>query len=251
MYRAADVALRTLREAAERVAPGNTQKMVTVTSSLAFCSLWLIPRLSAFRSAHPDVDVRIAANNQILDLDREQIDLAIRYCPVVAAPPGSIRMFGEEIVPVCSPQLLKDRARPLKSPADLHRHALLHFDHTEGSIPWLTWSVWLESAGLAELKPAGSLRFSHYDQVIGAALAGQGVALGRRPLVTSFIADGSLVEPFGSDAVTDRAYFIVRTAATRTRRDVDDCVAWLVAESADMVREMDRNKNRQRARKKK
>ena len=251
MYRAADVALRTLREAAERIAPGNTRKMVTVTSSLAFCSLWLIPRLSAFRSAHPDVDVRIAANNQVLDLDREQIDLAIRYCPVAAAPSGSIRMFGEEIVPVCSPLLLKDRARPLKSPADLCRHALLHFDHTEGSIPWLTWSVWLESAELAELKPAGSLRFSHYDQVIGAALAGQGVALGRRPLVTSFIADGSLVEPFGSDAVTDRAYFIVRTDATRTRRDVDDCVAWLVAECADLVREMDRNKTRQRARKKK
>src|SRR5882672_6121799 len=76
MYRAADIALRTLREAADRIAPGTMRKMVTVTSSMAFCSLWLIPRLSAFRKAHADVDVRIAANNQILDLDRERIDLA-------------------------------------------------------------------------------------------------------------------------------------------------------------------------------
>jgi DNA-binding transcriptional LysR family regulator len=242
MYRAADVALRTLREAAERIAPGNTQKMVTVTSSMAFCSLWLIPRLSVFRKAHPDVDVRISANNQVLDLDREQIDLAIRYCPVAAAPPGSIRMFGEEIVVVCSPQLVKDRARPLKSPADLRHHTLLHFDHADGSIPWIMWGVWLESAGLPELRPAGSLRFSHYDQVIAAAVQGQGVALGRRPLVVNLLADGSLVAPFRSDSVTDRAYFIVRAATTRTRRDVDDFVAWLVAESADLVRTMDRNR---------
>ncbi|HXF16646.1 MAG TPA: LysR substrate-binding domain-containing protein [Burkholderiales bacterium] len=249
MYRAADIALRTLHEAAERIAPGNTQDMVTVTSSMAFCSLWLIPRLSAFRNTRPDLDVRISANNQVLDLEREQIDVAIRYCPVMAAPPGAIRMFGEEIVVVCSPQLLKDRARPLRSPGDLRRHTLLHFDHAEGSIPWLSWSVWLESARMPELKSAGSLRFSHYDQVIGAALRGQGIALGRRPLVADLLADGALVAPLRQDSVTDRAYFIVRSAAVRSRRDVDDFIAWLIAESAALVRIMDKHKrNRRHAR---
>lgn len=249
MYRAADLALRTLREAAERVVPGSRQKMLTVTSSMAFCSLWLIPRLSAFRKAHAEVDVRISANNSVLDLDREQIDVAIRYCPLSAAPPGSVRMFGEEIVPICGRQLLKVRAHPLKVAADLRNHTLLHFDHPEGSIPWLSWSVWLESAGLPDLKPAGALRFSHYDQVVAAAIAGQGVALGRRPLVANLIADGSLVAPFKSDSVTDRAYFIVRTAATQGRRDVDDFVAWLTAESAELERAMGRTKAKARSRK--
>ena len=250
MYRAADLALRTLREAAERVVPGNKQKMVTVTSSMAFCSLWLIPRLSAFRKAHADVDVRISANNSVLDLDREQIDLAIRYCPLSAAPSGSIRMFGEEIVPICGRQMLKDGTRPLKAATDLRNHTLLHFDHPEGSIPWMSWSVWLESAGVPDLKPAGSLRFSHYDQVVAAAIAGQGVALGRRPLVANLIADGSLVAPFKSDSVTDRAYFIVRTAATQARHDIDDFVAWLIAESAELERTMDKTKSKARTRKK-
>lgn len=249
MYRAADAALRTLREAAERIAPGNKQKMVTVTSSMAFCSLWLIPRLSAFRKVHPDVDVRISANNTVLDLDREQIDVAIRYCPLPAAPSGSIRMFGEEIVPICGRQLLKGGKHPLKEAADLRNHTLLHFDHPEGSIPWLSWSVWLESAGVPDLKPAGALRFSHYDQVVAAAIAGQGVALGRRPLVANLIADGSLMAPFKSDSVTDRAYFIVRASANQARRDVDDFVAWLIAESAELERAMDRTKIRARARK--
>jgi DNA-binding transcriptional LysR family regulator len=244
MHRAADIALRTLREAAERITPGAMQKMVTVTSSMAFCSLWLIPRLTAFRKAHPDVEVRISANNRVLDLDRERIDLGIRYCPVRLAPLGSIRMFGEEIVPVCSPALLKDRARPLKSPSDLRHHTLLHFDDTDGSIPWLAWNVWLETAGLPELKPAGTLRFSHYDQVVRAALDGQGVALGRRPLVTSSLADGSLVAPFASDSVTDRAYFIVRAESTRMRADVDDFVAWLIEESAALAAAIARDKKR-------
>jgi LysR family glycine cleavage system transcriptional activator len=246
MYRATDIALRTLHEAAERIAPGNTQKMVTVTSSMAFCSLWLIPRLSGFRKTRPDLDVRISANNQVLDLEREQIDLAIRYCAVTAAPPGAIRMFGEEIVVVCSPQLLKERARPLKSPSDLRHHTLLHFDHAEGSIPWLAWSVWLESARMPDLKPAGSLRFSHYDQVVGAALRGQGVALGRRPLVANLLADGALVAPFRPESITDRAYFIVRSASVHGRRDVDDFTAWLIAESAALVRIMDKHKRSRR-----
>ena len=232
MFRAAASALRTLTDAADRIAPTGAQKLVTVTSSMAFCSLWLIPRLSAFRRIQPEVDVRISANNQVLDLDRERIDLAIRYCPLSGAPAGSVRMFGEEIVPVCSPSLLKERSRPLKSAADLSRHVLLHFDDPERSIPWLAWSVWLESAGLADLKPAGSLRFSHYDQVINAALRGQGVALGRRPLIRGFVADGTLVAPFPVGPVTDRAYFIVRTAASAGRHEVDHFVQWLVDESA-------------------
>jgi DNA-binding transcriptional LysR family regulator len=86
------------------------------------------------------------------------------------------------------------------------------------------------------------VRFSHYDQVIAAALQGQGVALGRRPLVANLLSDGSLVAPFRSDSATDRAYFIVRAEATRTRRDVDDFVAWLVAQSAELVRTMQRNR---------
>lgn len=235
MRRAVDSALGTLHQAVEQVSPGATPKMVTVTSSMAFSSLWLIPRLSGFRRLHPDEDVRISANNQVLDLDRERIDLAIRYCPSRAAPAGSVRLFGEEILPVCSPTLLKDRNRPLKSPQDLRHHVLLHFDEPHRPTPWLTWNVWLETAGVPDLEPADSLRFNHYDQTIGAALGGQGVALGRRPLVKKLLADGALVAPFPLGSVTDRAYFIVRTPATAGRPQVAHFVEWLIAEAAAMI----------------
>lgn len=240
MQRAVGQALQTLQSAVERIAPDPRQNLVTVTASVSFCSLWLIPRLTAFRKLHPDVDVRISANNLVLDLDRERIDIGIRYCPVAKAPPGSIRLFGEEILPVCSPALLRDRSRPLKSVSDLKHHVLLHLDDSDRSIPWLTWGVWLESAGVPDLKPAGSLRFSHYDQVINAAIGGQGVAIGRRPLVRYFIEEKSLVVPFPLGSVTDRAYFIVRTAATAARSEVKDFVDWLIAESTALVATMDK-----------
>jgi LysR family glycine cleavage system transcriptional activator len=240
MLRAVEQALRTLHDAVERIAPDSGQNLVTVTSSIAFCSLWLIPRLAAFRKIHPEVDVRISADNQVLDLDRERIDIGIRYCPAAKAPPGAIRLFGEEILPVCSPALLKDRSRPLKSASDLKHHVLLHFDDSNRSIPWLAWGVWLESAGVPDLKPAGSLRFSHYDQVVNAAIGGQGVALGRRPLVRNLIDEGSLAVPFSLGSVTDRAYFIVRTAATASRNEVNAFVDWLIAESAALVATMEK-----------
>jgi len=252
MWRAVDGALRTLRQAVEQVSPGAMPKMVTVTSSMAFSSLWLIPRLSGFRRLHPDVDVRVSANNQVLDLDRERIDLAVRYCPSRAAPVGSVRLFGEEILPVCSPALLRDRKRPLKSPRDLRHHVLLHFDEPHRPTPWLTWNVWLESAGVPDLEPADSLRFNHYDQTIGAALGGQGVALGRRPLVRKLLADGALVAPFPLGSVTDRAYFIVRTPATAGRTEVAHFVEWLIAEAAaTTAREGDGGVSKRKSRRRK
>jgi LysR family transcriptional regulator, glycine cleavage system transcriptional activator len=244
LLRGAEKALRTLHEAVESIGPDSRQNMVTVTSSIAFCSLWLIPRLSAFRKLHPEVDVRISADNQVVDLDRERIDVGIRYCPAAKAPPGSIRLFGEEILPVCSPVLRKDRSRPLKSVSDLKHHVLLHFEDSDRSVPWIAWDVWLESAGFPDLRPAGSLRFSHYDQVVNAAIGGQGVALGRRPLVRQFIEAGSLVVPFPLGSVTDRAYFIVRTAATAARSEVNDFVDWLIAESTALGAAMEPTRRR-------
>src|SRR5205807_1582969 len=83
-----------------------------------------------------------------------------------------------QVLRVCAPALLKDRARPLRGPADLRRHVLLHDDPgAYPALPYLEWSVWLEAMGCAGLEPAGALHFSHYDQMIQAALGGEGVAL--------------------------------------------------------------------------
>ena len=101
---------------------------LTVTMTTGFASMWLIPRLDRFTGRHPNVDVRIAATTAMLDLERDRIDIAIRFCPPAMVPEGSPRLFGEETVCVCSPRLLRDRKRPLRQPSDLEHHTLLRYE---------------------------------------------------------------------------------------------------------------------------
>jgi DNA-binding transcriptional LysR family regulator len=187
--------------------------------------------LGRFQSAHPEVDVRIDADDRVLDLDRERIDVSVRYCPPQIAPEEAVYLFSEELVPVCSPALLRDRARPLAKPTDLSRHVLLEVDDPHRPAPWLRWLAWLRQAGVPALKPAGMLTFNYYDQLIRAALTGQGVALGRSGLVRELIEDGSLAAPFRLVAATDRAYYAVTAGFARGRPEVACFMDWLVREA--------------------
>ncbi|HEV8095753.1 MAG TPA: LysR substrate-binding domain-containing protein, partial [Burkholderiales bacterium] len=111
-------------------------------------------------------------------------------------------------------------------------HVLLQYDDPEGHAPWLNWKSWLELVGLPDLRPAGSLVLSGYEQIIPAAVAGQGVALGRSPLVRELIATGKLVKPFTRASESSRAYFALASKNAAGRVEVDDFLRWLRAEAA-------------------
>jgi DNA-binding transcriptional LysR family regulator len=193
--------------------------------------MWLIPRLAGFRRTHPGVDVRITADTRVQDLERDGFDLAIRHGPAALAGANPVRLFGERVFPVCSPKLLKKI--PLREPADLKNHTLLQYDDPDARHPWLHWRSWLEVAGIADLKPAGTLSFSGYEQIIPAAVAGHGVALGRMPLLKDMLAAKQLVAPFKSSAADPaRAYFVVVSKNVAGRPEVGDFVEWLKEEAA-------------------
>jgi DNA-binding transcriptional LysR family regulator len=235
LYRATAQALRQLSDAAAKIRQRAAGRTLTVTTTIGFASLWLIPRLADFRSQRPDIDIRIAADTRMLDLEREGMELAIRYCKPLAAPEGAIKLFGEVVLPVCSPKLVT-RSAPLATPADLRRHILLHYDQPEWPSPWLSWTVWLETMQLPGLKPAGSLRFSQYDQVIHAAIDGQGVALGTSPLVRQLIKQGRLIAPLAKKFDSSRAYFLVTAPNAAERPEVKDFAAWLIRQAKQDAR---------------
>ena len=227
--------LDELGHAVTRIRRDQPAQPVTLSTAIPFAALWLLPRLPRFRARHPEIEIFISADNRILDLDRERIDLAVRYCPEAAAPPGALRLFGERLQPVCTPALAADPARPLKHPQDLARHVLLHIDDTGGRFPWLTWSQWFAAIGEPEPAGAGAVRFNQFDLLIQAALDGQGVALGRSPLVDRFIAEGKLVAPFrGKPYPSSRAYFVVQGATGAKRPEAQAVVAWLAAEAREI-----------------
>lgn len=222
--------LTTMRTATERLrAQAGRRRPISVTTTNSFASLWLIPRLAGFTRSHPGVDVRITADTRVVDLERDGFDIAIRHGPASLAGPDAVRLMGEKVFPVASPKLL--RRLPLKTPADLAHHVLLQYDDPEHRHPWLRWKPWLEVAGVPDLRPAGTLIFSGYEQIIPAALEGHGVALGRSPLVAELIRSGRLVAPFASAAEPARAYFVIVSASAADRPEVADFVAWLKTEA--------------------
>ncbi len=89
---------------------------------------------------------------------------------------------------------------------------------------------------LAQLKPAGALHFSQYDQTIQAALDGQGVALGTSPLVRQLIKQGRLIAPLAKEFETLRAYYLVIAADAAARPGVQEFAAWLLAQAKREVR---------------
>jgi LysR family transcriptional regulator, glycine cleavage system transcriptional activator len=141
-----------------------------------------------------------------------------------------VRLFGEEMVPVCAPALLRDRARPLKRPQDLAHHVLLHYDYPGAQRLFMDWGTWLTSLGIAEVKSAGGLHFSQYEQMIQAAIAGQGVALGRQPLVNDLIQSGMLAAPFKETVDGSRSYFIIESPLAGGKPHVRQFAAWLIDE---------------------
>ena len=231
LYPAAAQVLATMRGVTDRLRAVRGRRTLAVTTTQSFASLWLIPRLAGFTRANPEVDVRISAETRVLDLERDGLDLAIRHGPPSLAGPNAIRLFGERVFPVCSPTLMKDPRRPLREPADLRRHVLLQYDDPDGRHPWMHWKTWLEIERLTDLRPAGNIVLSGYDQIIPAAIAGHGVALGRSPLVREAIAAGELVAPFKRSADPARAYFAVLARDAGGRPEVAAFLAWLRGEA--------------------
>lgn len=225
LFRAADGAIGQLQDALA-TATTRLRRPVTVTASTGVAALWLLPRLADFQKSHADVDLRVmATNTTIADLAAEQIDLAIRYCSPDQAPHGAVRLFGETLAPVASPLL---DIRALDSSNTLSRQVLLEFDDARRH--WLRWENWLAAAGWSPDQCQGILRFNQYDQAILAAVAGQGIAIGRLELLAPMLADGRLrvLETPHAGPASHYACWLVQASA-HPRREVRHVIDWIMA----------------------
>ena len=221
--------LAELGKVTEKVTASRAEARVRVTTTLSFASLWLVPRLAAFQEKHADVHVHVVADNVMRDLVRDDFDAAIRYCTEADAQ-GAVKLFDEALAPVCSPEL---RAR-VKGIDDLARVPLIHFNDLEGRAPWLSWDLYFAQSGHAGSRGNGAVYLSHYDQAIRAARAGQGVALGRLPLIDASLADGGLVAPLERESavvVPDRGYWLALPHARESKPEVALFTSWLMEEA--------------------
>lgn len=224
LFRETEKALRRIQEALEHLKP--RRRPVTITASIGVSTLWLLPRLGDFQRRHPEIDVRVTTLNRVVDLDREDVDLSIRYGRPADVPAGARRLFGERIGIVAHPLLGISR---LTGPADLADQVLLEYD--DARTPWLQWESCLAHLGWTGLRPRGMPRFNQYDQAILAALGGQGLALGRLPLLDRQLAAGLLrVLPTpGPLPETDYAYWLLQRSEPSPAAAA--VAAWIVEET--------------------
>lgn len=231
LYIAVTEVLSQLHHVGGQLKRDRRAKTVVVTTTPGFAGLWLIPRLANFTATRPDVDVRISAGYNIVNLARDGFDLAIRYRSADDIDSGAECLFDDVVMPVCSPKLLRDPARPLKAPEDLRHHALIYLESGPGP-DMQDWTIWLRAMKLEHLKPASVLHFSQFDQVINAAVAGQGIALGRMPLLKEMFRDKRLVAPFEKIVASPKSYYLVRSPSAARKPEVADFAAWVKAEAA-------------------
>jgi LysR family glycine cleavage system transcriptional activator len=194
-----------------------------------FATKWLIPRLDGFRAANPDIDVRISATLELVGFERDGIDAAVRIGRGRYPGLASHRLFGESVVPMCSPALLKGE-HPLASPADLRHHVLLHFDWPAQEQVTPDWGTWLRSTEVKGVDATRGPRFTQPDYAMQAAAEGAGVVLGWRSLAQADLDSGRLIIPFDVPLEMDVAFYLVYPEAASERPKLARFREWLLAQ---------------------
>ena len=234
--------LDALHAAVARVKDREDVRSLTVVAPPNFASRWLLPRLSKFTEAHPELELHVAARQAMVDtmadgslvvpeVDNDAPVAMVRFG--TGHYPGAHveEIFNAVFVPVCSPRLMKG-AHPLRKPGDLRHHTLIHDDTVveEGARP--SWNDWLQSVGVTDIDATRGPHFSDAALALDAAIEGMGVALAMKPLLGTEIGAKRVVVPFDISAPTSYSYYLVTPEAGAENRALSSFSEWLLAESA-------------------
>ena len=221
--------LKTVSAAFERIAKasealrGGKPAHLRISALPLFTNAWLIPRLEAFEKRHPDISLEIETTNRVVDIDRENVDIAIRNLRTATTGAAAIKLLDVRPVPVCTAKI----AAQLKSPSDLASQTLIHVSARDG-----TWAAWLKAVGAGGLKPRRKLSFDTVPAALEAAAQGRGVAIGLDPLVWESPLAGNLVRPFRQRVAGDASYYLVHRRGEQVRPEIAAFVSWIVSEMA-------------------
>lgn len=212
----------------------NTQRQLdtrtlTITAGPAFTAKWLAPRMFDFAQSHPDIELRFAATLRLIDFERDNMDIAIRFGEGSNKGLFNMPIIEEWMTPMMSPEL----AEKIKTPKDLHNATLLHQDDLAFTKHSSNWDAWFLAQGLGA-PPKGGPRFSQSDHANDAAVAGTGVVLGRYSLVERALRDNQLVAPFALAIVLKARYRFVCPIGAETRPQVKAFIDWVMKEVENM-----------------
>lgn len=214
--------------ASEHLRRNNLKQKVTVSATIAISSLWLTPRLSAFQSAFPHIEIIVAVSDEPTDMASEEIDLGLRYGDGNWPGHHATKLFDIESFPVCS-QAYMDNAAALATPEDLLQHSLVNLSGRYHDLE--NWVWWLQQHGVTAA-PSRVLSFDSYANVLQMALDGQAVALGFSPLVDALVQQGRLMRPIGESLATNYSVYMVRPNGVKPSQEAQQFIEWIFEQTA-------------------
>jgi LysR family glycine cleavage system transcriptional activator len=219
-----------IQSSVRRLRAHNDTGTLTVTASPSFAAKWLVLRLHRFQEKCPEVDARISATDAVVDIAKGDYDIAIRYG--AGRYPGLEveLLIKNEVFPACSPQLLTN-GPPLRTPADLPAHALIHDQAIERDPLAPTWPMWLKAAGVKNVPATSGISFNNMHLALDAAIAGHGVVLAQNTIAAADLAAGRLVRLFSLALPDQFAYYIVTAPGALERPKVRAFRDWLRCEA--------------------
>tara|TARA_R110000868_G_scaffold2809_6_gene19380 strand:- start:1011 stop:1997 length:987 start_codon:yes stop_codon:yes gene_type:complete len=210
---------------------------LTVTVEPSFAARWLVLRLGKFYRSNPEASLRLIPSTEIIDFDRQDADIGIRYGLGGWENVTCERLFEATVYPVCSPAFLQwaaDIGRPLKEPADLRFHTLLHEETVAH------WQAWIEAAGVPDAPwTARGPMFEEASLSLQAAAAGQGVALGNDPLAMADLIDGRLTRLFDLETPDEEGYWLVYPERSARKPKVQAFRNWIREEAGLLPAEIE------------
>lgn len=216
-------AFALLQAATEKIGERQRPRVLTLTATTAMIAHWLVPRLPALMRQFPHIDLRLHADDGIVDLRSRQIDVALRYGAEPGAQLTPRLLYQDSFVLVASPQLT------LKTPEDLLLATLIHTDGRRVPQPAPDWYRWRSEFGPAALQIDAGPRFTDEAHAIQAAIAGQGVAIVSQLMAQHALNTGLLVAPFNM-ALPGAAHYFVSNPDGQHPQTVAQLADWVAAE---------------------
>ena len=221
--------LRAIEVAVEEAMHQPTSIYISINTLSSIAARWLVPRLDRWRKIQPGVDIRISTSGELVDLRRDQLDLAIRIGDGNYPGLDRIHLLRDRIIPICSPVLLSGEPA-LSSPEELNQHTLIHFTPPYGTVR-TDWSEWLAANGAEGVDPDRGMFFNDLVTAINAAMCGQGVLLAPRSHVEDDLRSGLLAAPFGDKVHRPADWHIVTPSSRPVPPHIGEFIDWLLSEA--------------------
>ena len=214
-------AMGEIAEGVEAIRSGKGDRILTISVVPGFATYWLLPRLASFIETHPDIEVNVRATFSLADFTRDGVDMAVRFGPGKWPGVKSIKLYDEELIPVCSPAFRGGRLP--RTPAELLKTPLLHDERQP-------WSTWFKAVGLDYRGAGRGQRYEEQTLLLAAAIGGLGVALARASFVNADLESGRLVQLFPQRVRARSSCYIVYPRGSEALEKIQAFQEWLLAQ---------------------